>query len=266
MPEKYRMDLAYDGASFTGFQSQSGRNAIQDHLQRALQIALRHPTKVRGASRTDTGVHAEHQVAVFESDADVDSGRLRNSLNALLAPNIGIQQIRRVDRNFDPINHAVAKAYRYRLWLGFCSNPFIKRYVWEVPQLVDPIRLSDAAQVFLGRHDFSAFCNAGSDARGKEREILGVKVDVRGPLVDFWILGRGFLKQMIRIIVGTLIDQELGKLSATLPEILACRDRTRAGRTAPGQGLALVRIFYEEPDRIEGIIEECQKGYCISCV
>ena len=116
----------------------------------------------------------------------------------------------------------------------------------------------------MGLHDFTSFCSVDSDASTKVREIYEVRVDIRDPLIDIWILGRGFLKQMVRIIVGTLVDIALGKISkASIPQILEAKKRETAGQTAPPQGLTLVKILYDEIPDLESVIRDASRGYCL---
>lgn len=261
----YRMDLSYVGRSFQGFQAQSSKKTIQDSLEAALKILLGHPTRVRGASRTDSGVHAQHQVALFRTKKKFDP-RWLFSLNALTPESIGIQSVQACPFDFDPIEDSQGKAYRYRLWQGKCFNPFVRDYVWPVSHRFNVAALAQEAQSFVGFHDFTAFCNKDSDAKTTKRRIFEVHVEQKGPLLDLWFSGAGFLKQMIRIMVGTLVAIEKGHLpTGTVQALLAkAEERKLAGMTAPPQGLSLVKVFYREIPKISSLLEEAKDSYSLS--
>lgn len=250
---RYRIDLNYIGTDYNGWQAQTDKSAIQDFMEAALKTALREQVRLNGASRTDSGVHARHQVATFDADAGIDVALLRRSLTAILPLTIGVDKIQAVDDKFHAIRNANAKVYRYQIWNTDVRNAFVYPYVWRIFPPLDAAKLNDLAQVFVGTHDFSAFCSATSSAKTKERTILEIKVLRRGDMIEVWILGTGFLKQMVRSMVGTLIDVYSGKFPS-LPAILATKDRTKAGQTAPAAGLCLYEIFYERVPTLDEII------------
>ncbi len=259
----YRLDVAYDGARFDGFQSQSSKNAIQDHLEKALTILLRHPVKVQGASRTDRGVHAQQQVCLFKTAVPFKDSWLPG-INAILFNSIMAYRIEKAPLGFHPINSAVAKAYRYRLWLGFCNNPFARPYVWPIPPQLDFAQLNNDLQKLVGEKDFAAFKNADSHSRTTVRTILEAHIDHRGQMVDIWLVGTGFLKQMVRIIVGTIVDRAHGKPIMGIDELLLAKERTLAGQTAPARGLSLVEIFYGDVPKIDELIKKADRGFTFS--
>ncbi|MCB9229036.1 MAG: tRNA pseudouridine(38-40) synthase TruA [Deltaproteobacteria bacterium] len=260
----YRLDLSYIGTRYSGFQSQSAVATIQDELEKALKILLGHAVRIRGASRTDSGVHAQHQVAVFRTSKPF-SRQWLSGLNALTPGDIGITALAPVPAEFDPIIHSTGKAYRYRLWKGKCFSPFIRPYVWEVSEELCDQQLAHLGQAFVGLHDFGAFCNRDSDAKSTVREIYGFHVETRGPMTEIWVSGRGFLKQMIRIMVGTLCE---GSRKGWKPEdiqrlLQPGMRREHAGQTAPAKGLCLVRVFFSEPLPVPGdLIQAASAGFC----
>ena len=261
---QYRAEVAYWGTNFSGFQSQLSHNTVQDHLEKALTTLMRRPTKVLGASRTDSGVHAEKQVFTFQSGISFSEENWLYSLSALLPHSIKVKSIRPCAQDFHPIWHTKAKVYRYSLWLGPCLNPFIQDMVWTVPRNCRVDLIEKAALIFQGSHDFSSFCAKDTHVKTKERTIFQVFIEKRGPLINLWFLGDGFLKQMIRIIVGTLVD--LGVSRYTLDDvqkILLAKDRRQAGQTAAPNGLTLVDIFYEKVPTVEEIIQASLEGYSI---
>lgn len=251
----YRLDLAYIGSQFFGWQSQLHGKTVQDELEKALRIVLRDSIRLTGASRTDTGVHAEHQVASFQSPYELDCHRIQRSLEALLPPSIGIYRLAPADPGFHPIYHACAKVYRYRFWQGSNPSPFAKPFLWSIPGRASlDINAMERASAYLkGRHNFRSFCASDSSVTSFERTIFDVKWLNHGNLLEFFILGDGFLKQMVRTLAGTLVEIGQGKRSSeSLQEILESQDRTKAGATAPAEGLSLLRIFYTPVQSIPG--------------
>ena len=260
----YRLDLQYLGSGYFGWQSQPGGTGIQDEVEKALKTLLRHPLRVIGASRTDTGVHAEHQVAIFKTEVPYEPVRWLKALNGLLPDTIGVVAVAPSPPDFHPVYSAKAKAYRYRLWRGPTRSPQAAPYCWGLYVDLDVERLRQAALVFRGTHDFSAFCAADSSAKTRRRTIVEIEVYESGPLVEIWIVGEGFLKQMVRIMVGTLVDIGLGKRGmGSVAELLAGGDRTAASRTAPAQGLSLVEIFYGEIPTIAALRERLGTGFAL---
>jgi len=245
------MDLAYIGSAFQGWQSQPDGNTVQDALERALRTVLRHELRIMGASRTDTGVHAEHQVATFRSRKPIQCELVLRSLQALVPSTIGVLDLRPWSDDFHPILSAKSKVYRYRIWLGTPQNPFTRPYVWSIHQTLDIAALEEAARHLLGTHDFRSFCASDASVSTYDRTIFDVRWVKRGPLLEFYILGDGFLKQMVRSLVGTLVNVGLGKQKpGDINRILQAHDRRQAGQTAPAQGLSLLRIFYDVTETI----------------
>ncbi|MEZ4742435.1 MAG: tRNA pseudouridine(38-40) synthase TruA [Bdellovibrionota bacterium] len=261
---KYKIELAYFGKPFVGFQSQPCGNAIQDHLEKALGTFLAQDIRIVGASRTDSGVHAEQQIVTFSTDKPFNKFAWLRGLNALTPKEISIKDISLVDNEFHPIHSAKAKAYRYRVWLGNCWNPFVQPFVWEVIPPIDVQLLTTEASKLVGEYDFTSFCNTDTDIMTKTRKLLEVKIEQKGPLLNFWFIGEGFLKQMVRIIVGTLIDISCGKLETPIDLIINRQDRRLAGITAPGKGLTLVKVFYNDVAKIDALITESEQGFCQS--
>lgn len=257
---RYLLDISYIGKGFNGFQSQADGSGVQDRLEKALSILLREPIKIRGASRTDSGVHAFSQKATFSSKKILEPKKFLRGANALLGAEVSLSKVEEVSKDFNPIVQAKAKIYRYSLWFGHCYSPFLAPFVWQIPARVDKKQLEEELKLFEGTHDFSSFCNSDSSAKTKTRTILQTHISFYEDSCDIWILGEGFLKQMIRILVGTLVDRGLGKRDLkTIPELLNLKDRTCAGQTAPAEGLSLVEIFYENTPELLSYIKEKQE-------
>lgn len=260
----YRIDLNFIGTEFNGWQSQPSGNTIQDALERALAVALRKKIRVLGASRTDTGVHAEHQVATFRVDEKIDCPRVFRSLQALVPHSIGILSLAPVSTDFHPIVHAFAKLYRYRIWLGPGTNTFIRPFSWSIPYALDTDAMKLAGARFIGRHHFKSFAAIDNSSKTFDRTIFDMKWVYKGNgLFELYILGEGFLKQMVRNLVGTLVEVGQGKRKPEdMPEILKAADRRAAGMTAPAGGLSLVEIYYEPTTEIDPRFLSTHAEFC----
>ena len=246
------MDLAYWGTSYFGWQSQTHGKTLQDHLEKALSTLLRHPVQTIAASRTDSGVHAEQQVVLFKTPVPYQEEKWIRSLNGLLPEDIGVLGIEPAAPEFHPIYSAQGKIYRYRLWQGASRNPHLSNSCWSVHRQLDVGRMRQGASQLEGSHDFTSFCAVDSSARTRVRLVHAIEILEKGPMIEVCVYGKGFLKQMIRIMVGTLVDIGLGKKNPVdIRQILEAKNRTAAGKTAPAQGLSLVSIFYQERPTIE---------------
>ena len=242
-----RLTVEYEGTAYQGWQVQPGGPTVQEVLERALATALREPVRVRGAGRTDAGVHACGQVAAVRvRHVPPDLERLRRSLNALTPDDVAVRDIAVVDDAFDPRRHARSRVYEYRIWNAPAPSPFWRRHAWHVPLPLDVAAMEEAVAALAGEHDFAAF--RGADAgpqRSTVRRVLETAVRADGPLLVYRIEATGFLKHMVRNIVGTMVEVGRGERSpSSMRDILASRDRTRAGPTAPPHGLLLVAVRY----------------------
>ena len=237
--------VQYDGTDFAGFQIQPDVPTVQAELQLALSRLLQQPTPLSAASRTDAGVHALGQVALFETESPIPVERLAQALNAILPRAVSIVSAAEAAEGFHPRYSAVEKLYSYRILNRWLPSPFIERYAWRVerPLVLDDIR--EAARGLLGEHDFASFCAAGSSVSDTVRRVHRLDVQREGDLVEFFLGGNGFLYKMVRIMVGTLVEVGLGRREpGDVERILLGRDRNQAGRTAPAQGLTLVKVEY----------------------
>ncbi len=246
---RLKATLCYDGTDFSGWQIQPDRPTIQGWLQRVLTEIEGAPVPVTGSGRTDAGVHALAQVAAFTLSNPIPVLNLRKAMNRLLPPDIRVLEIEEVDESFHPIRDAKAKTYEYRIFRGEICSPFERRYVCHYPYPLDVARMAAAAPLFEGSHDFTCFAAADKSddpARSKVRMIFSSRLEQ--PALDrlvYRVRGEGFLKHMVRNIVGLLI--EVGKGNAgeeTVRRYLTGRVEGKAGPTAPPQGLFLVRVEY----------------------
>jgi tRNA pseudouridine38-40 synthase len=239
--------VEYDGTSFRGWQLQPDGPTVQGVLEQALATALREPVRIRAAGRTDAGVHATGQVvAVPVSRVPEDLDRLASSLNALTPDDVAIREITVVDDAFDPRRHAKSRRYEYRILTSRTPSAFWHRYAWHHVRSLDSSAMSAAAAVLVGEHDVAAFQAADADpVLSTVRRILVSELERTGDFLIYRIEATAFLKHMVRNIVGTLVEIGRGERAASsMAEILASRDRTRAGRTAPPHGLTLVAVRY----------------------
>jgi tRNA pseudouridine38-40 synthase len=244
-----KITVQYDGTHYVGWQRQATGTSIQGLLEDALEPIAGTRITVHGAGRTDAGVHALAQVASVFFPGGLAAPVLARALNAVLPTDVRVLSIDDVPEDFHARFSAVGKTYEYRIVNAPLVSPFLVRYVWHVPNRLDVDAMKRAATPLLGAHDFAAFQAAGSDVGSTERTIEAIdwqKGD--GPDVPLVIRvkGNGFLRHMARNIVGTLVEIGLGRWTADrMAEILASRDRSQAGATAPAHGLFLVRVEYE---------------------
>ncbi len=236
-----KLVVEYDGTSLSGWQRQINGPSVQQHLEEALAQLLQHEAPVTGASRTDAGVHARGQVASFRTERAIPLHGIRRGLNSLLPDAIAIRDAVEVAEDFHPRFSATGKHYRYTILARADRSPLTPR-AWHHSDPLDLPRMQDAAGALVGEHDFSAFRAAGCTAKTTLRRVDDIAVTAAGELVTIDVRGNAFLRQMVRIIVGTLAD---GCTRAQVAEILAAGDRTRAGQTAPAHGLELVEVHYD---------------------
>lgn len=243
-----KLIIEYEGTAYQGWQLQPGGPTVQAVLEQALTTALREVVRVRGAGRTDAGVHACGQVAAVRvSRMPDDLGRLRKSLNALTPDDVAVREVTVADDTFDPRRQARSRLYEYRILTAPAPSPFWRRYAWHVPQPpLDAAAMDQAAATLVGEHDFAAFCAADTEpVRSTVRRVLESRVRVEASLLVYRVEANAFLKHMVRNIVGTLVEVGRGERPVgALGELLAGRDRTRAGATAPAHGLTLIAVRY----------------------
>jgi tRNA pseudouridine38-40 synthase len=246
-----RLVLAYDGTDFHGWQRQSGAPTIQGCLEEAIRKLTSAPAQVYGSGRTDAGVHALHQVANFKTLSPIPCPNFAKALNDLLPPTVRIRAAEEVAPTFHARYDVRSKTYRYRILQTRVCSPFLWRFVCHYPCPLDRAKMAEASRFFQGEHDFTSF--AGADGHDDEDTQSMVRVIFRSRLlwrprtsiVVYEVAGNGFLHHMVRNMVGTLLEVGRGRLAPRdVPRILAARDRTQAGPTAPAQGLCLVKVEY----------------------
>jgi tRNA pseudouridine38-40 synthase len=243
-----KLTIQYDGTNYVGWQRQAVGLSIQGLLEEALERFEGAPVTVHGAGRTDSGVHALGQVASVSIGATIDPPTLARALNAVLPPDVRILGVEEVDAGFHARFSAIGKVYEYRIVNAPVVSPFIRHYAWHLIPPLDLDAMREAAATLVGAHDFAAFQGAGTGVASTERVIRAIEwEDGSGndlPIV-MRVEGDGFLRHMIRNIMGTLVEVGIGRWTAArVPAILASLDRAEAGPTAPPQGLVLVRVQY----------------------
>jgi tRNA pseudouridine38-40 synthase len=251
-----KITLAYDGTSYVGWQRQAAGTSIQGLLEAAIARIEGEAVTVTGAGRTDAGVHALGQVAsvaVPSAASSIACDAYVRALNASLPEDVRVRAVEEVGGDFHARFSARAKTYRYRLTRAGVASPFESRYAWHVTHPLDVAAMRDALEACRGEHDFAAFQSTGTPVRDTVRTMLAAELIEAPapfepgelPLIVIEVTGTGFLRHMVRAIVGTLVEIGRGRWPpAEMAAILASRDRSRAGPTAPPQGLFLVRVDY----------------------
>jgi tRNA pseudouridine38-40 synthase len=257
-----KLTLQYDGTNYVGWQRQANGVSVQQRVEEALQEVEGVPVTVTGAGRTDAGVHALGQVASFRLEHPIDVASLYRALNARLPEDIRVTGVEEAPADFHARFSARAKTYRYRIFNGPQISPFERHYAWHVPHALDCAAMAAAARILEGRHDFAAFQAAGGDVRTTERTLFAVKLrktagapgpfdaaaqaaSASGELLVLDFCGDGFLRHMVRTVVGTLVEVGTGRRDvASVRELLTSGDRRLAGPTAPARGLFLVSVEY----------------------
>lgn len=241
------LQLEYEGTAYQGWQLQAGDRTVQYVVEQALAQICGHPVRLHGSGRTDAGVHARCLHAHFDTHRPRPLKAYREGVNALLPPDIVVRQVWQVPQTFHARFDARGKWYRYRLLLSSHRSPLLSRYSWQVAASLDVAAMRQAAALLEGRHDFAAFRSSSCVARTTEREIFSLILTEQAPELLIDVRGSGFLKNMVRILVGTLVDVGRGRLTPEqVGTILAGLNRQQAGRTAPPQGLCLMEVWYEK--------------------
>ena len=243
--QNFKITIQYDGTNYHGWQMQTNGRTVQGELTRALSLLDHRPVTVYGAGRTDAGVHAEGQVANFFLEREFESGLLRDAINGNLDRDIRVKEIVPVSDAFNARYSATQKTYRYRIWTGPVVSPFDYRYVHHYSSGLDVGEMRRAAASLVGTHDFTAFTVASSDAEDHVRTLIDLDIVQNADELSIVAAADGFLRYMVRTIVGTLIEVGRGgRPAASMSATLESLDRANAGPSAPANGLTLVRVDY----------------------
>lgn len=244
--KRVKLVVAYDGTNYHGWQVQDNGITIEEVLNRTISKLVQEDIKVIGASRTDAGVHACGNVAVFDTESRIPGDKFSFALNQRLPEDIRIQESCEVDADFHPRYADTVKTYEYNILNRRFEMPSKRLYAAFCYYPMDIERMNQAAAYLVGEHDFKSFCSAGAQVQTTVRTIYAVNVTKEDDMVHIRITGNGFLYNMVRIIAGTLMQVGTGLMEPEqVKEILEARDRSKAGPTAVAKGLTLVEIRYE---------------------
>lgn len=246
MTKNFKIIIEYDGTAYSGWQVQNDVLTVQYELERALSTILNHPIRITGSGRTDAGVHAIQQVANFHADTDMEPDALKKAVNSLIKGPVTVMDCRVVDDGFHARYDAVGKTYHYHIINRPEPCAIGRNYVWHIGKELQLAPMQECCTMIVGRHDFKSFEGVGSPRSGTIREIYSAAVERREKeSIVFRISANGFLRYMVRNIVGTVVQAGLLKLSPEgFREIFAARDRRLAGPTAPARGLCLMKVTY----------------------
>lgn len=244
-PRRWRAVVEYDGTDFSGWQRQDGQRTVQGVVEETIRTVIGESVFVRAAGRTDAGVHADAQVVSFDLAQPMPAHGLLRGLNSILPPDVALLEVAEAAPDFDARFSARGKVYRYTVWNHFVRSPRRARTSWHVRQLLDMDAIRTTAALLVGDHDFRGFRASDCDRRTTRRVVRRLDVDRQGALVTFEVEATAFLKNMVRILVGTLIDVGRGRIEpAVVSRMLENGDRTAGGMTAPACGLTLLRVLY----------------------
>lgn len=244
--QRLLLTLRYDGTAYHGWQVQPNGVTVQQVLQDAIEAVTGVRSGVIGCSRTDAGVHAEGFCCTFDTESTLRGERMIGALNAHLPDDIAVYRCEEVAADFHPRYQSSGKRYVYRIWNAPYRNPFWERYAIHHRRPLDEKAMDAWAQSFVGTHDFAAFCAAGSSVVDTVRTVSECHVERDGDMVIFSVRANGFLYNMVRIMIGTLLDIAFEKQSPnSIDEALRQKDRNLAGATAPAKALCLQEVFYE---------------------
>lgn len=248
MPMKILLELTYNGAGFAGYQVQPGKVTVQSAVQDAIETVYGERYPVKGCSRTDAGVHALQYFATFETEKSIPLDRLPMALNAAMDSRIAVLSARLVNDDFHVRHDVEYKEYEYLIHASAVPDPFKVGRVWHFPKKLceDYIaRMRSASEAFVGKHNFSGFMSVGSSVADTVRTVKYLEIIEENELIRIRIAADGFLYNMVRIIVGTLIEVAAGRIEPDdMADIIASCDRSRAGMTAPPEGLYLRRVEF----------------------
>ena len=239
-----KLTIQYDGTRYCGWQKQPNSSGIQGTIEYAIYEITKEKLNIIGSGRTDAGVHALGQVANFKTNSSIPAARIPDALNAKLPKDISIIDCQEVSEDFHSRYSATGKIYRYLIYNKPYRSPLYKDTSYHVRYDLDIQKMRSEAQSLLGTHDFKGFMSSGSSVKDTVREIYDIRLSKQEDLIVLEVEGNGFLYNMVRIIVGTLVDIGRGRINKCLKEIVESKSRSECGHTAPAHGLFLKKVDY----------------------
>ena len=245
MIRNYKICIAYDGSRYYGWEHQPGKDTIQGKIEDVLSHLCEEAIEVIGAGRTDAGVHAQEMTANFKMDVSMTTTEIRDYLNRYLPDDIAVTEVKEAADRFHARYNATGKIYRYTCYDGVIKPIFDRKYTWALEKRLDTEKMKLAAEYLTGEHDFSSFCKAGQKNKSCVRNLDRIDIMRKGDYVSLIFHGDGFLRNMVRILTGTLVGVGLSELPPQkVKEILDGKNRLEAGITAPAKGLCLMSVEY----------------------
>lgn len=239
------LTISYDGTLFFGYQVQPNKRTVQLELENALKAVTGKDIKTVASGRTDSGVHALNQKVHFDYDGTIPVKNFVNALNSVLPEDLRVKKAQKVKSDFSARYSAKTKTYLYRCYLDKIENPLLSRYVHTIKYEIDVSKVKECASVLVGEHDFKCFLASGSSVKNTVRTIYEIKVKKSGKHLDFYVTGNGFLYNMVRILVGTLLAVGENKLSIkAVKNALISGERKGLGKTMPAKALCLYKVEY----------------------
>lgn len=243
---RWKCTIAYDGTYFAGYQIQPNKRTVQGELERVLATMHKEAVRVTASGRTDAGVHAHGQVIHFDSPLALSPDGWKKALNAMLPDDVTVREVEQVDDSFHARYSVIAKEYRYKVRTAVEYDVFSRHYAYHFPYPLDTEAMKQALAFVKGTYDFTSFCSAKTDMENRVRTIYEATLCATDDGLEFRWVGNGFLYNMVRILVGTMLEVGQGKRSpASIPTILVGKDRRLAGKTAPAHGLYLWKVVYD---------------------
>lgn len=239
------LKIAYDGTDFFGYQVQPNKRTVESELKRCLDNLLGEDVKLVASGRTDSGVHALSQCVHFDTQTKIPIKNIKDALNSVLPSDLRVISSKKVSNDFSARYSCKKKTYRYSCYLSKTQNPLLERYKTLVEYPLDIEKMKEVVSILEGEHDFKCFLKTGSSVKTTVRTIYSIKIVKKGSSLDFYVTGNGFLYNMVRIIVGTLLAVGEGKLDLErVKTALNSGNRTLLGKTASAKGLCLYRVNY----------------------
>ena len=242
---RIKLKICYDGTAYCGWQVQPNGVTVQQVVEQAVQLATGQKVRVTGSGRTDAGVHAQCQVAHFDTDSTSPPKKMYKALNAHLPQDIKVLSSEQVEDDFHACTWAKKKTYCYSLYLSDVENPLRERYAVKVDGRLDLQKVQECAQVFIGEHDFKAFCASGSGAKTTVRTIYNIDIESQQEKLNVYVTGNGFLYNMVRIMVGALVGVGRGEMEIQdVEQMLKTGERHVNVKTLSPKGLCLMNVEY----------------------